>query len=138
MSTSFFSFKELSLSIIQGLAITSACLGLGYYYMMNNHNESEVRTVIYATLIFSNLFLTLVNRSFYYSIFTTLRYKNNLIPLVLVVSLLVLFLSIYLEPVRNIFQFTELTIIDLFLSFGVAFAGVIWIEFYKINKRQSH
>ena len=138
MGSSFFSFKELSLSIVQGLVITAACLGSGYYFMMNNYNESEVRTVIYATLIFSNLFLTLVNRSFYYSIFTTLCYKNNLIPLVLAVSLLVLFLSIYVEPVRNIFQFTELPITDLLFSFGVAFAGVIWMEFYKMNKRHNH
>jgi hypothetical protein len=31
------------------------------------------------TLIASNIFLTLENRSFYYSIFTTIRYKNNLV-----------------------------------------------------------
>lgn len=77
MNTSFFSFRELSLSIIQGLIITMACLSLGYYFMANNSNETFVRTIIYTTLIFSNLFLTLVNRSFQYSVFTTLRYKTT-------------------------------------------------------------
>lgn len=137
MSTRFFSFRELSLSIIQGLAITAACLGLGYFFMINGHNESEVRTVIYATLIFSNLFLTLVNRSFYFSIFTTLQYKNKLIPQVLMVSLIVLFLSIYIQPVRHIFQFTVLSITELLIALGVAFTAVIWIEFYKLMKRMQ-
>ncbi len=131
MTTSFFSINELSLSIVQGLVITLACLGLGYYFMLNNHNESEVRTVIYSTLIFSNLFLTLVNRSFHYSILTTIRYKNRLIPIVLFVSLLVLFFSVFMHPVRNIFQFAELTFSDLLFCLAVAFAGVIWVEGYK-------
>lgn len=117
--------------------ITLVCLGMGYSFMMNNHQESEVRTIIYSTLIFSNLFLTLVNRSFYYSVFTTIRYKNKLIPMVLVVSLTVLFLSIFLPPVRSIFQFTELKITDLLLCLGAAFLGVMWVELYKIKIRKN-
>jgi Ca2+-transporting ATPase len=80
LSTSFFSFNELSMSIIQGLVITAVCLGLGYYYMENEHTIAEVRTIIYSTLILSNIFLTLSNRSFYYSVLTTIQYKNILIP----------------------------------------------------------
>lgn len=137
MSSTFFSFNELSLSIIQGLIITIACLSLGYYFMINNSGESLIRTVIYTTLIFSNLFLTLVNRSFHYSIFTTLRYKNRLIPIILVLSLIILYLSIYFHPVQTIFQFEELKITDLFLCFVAAFLGVIWVEFYKLIKRKK-
>ena len=137
MSSTFFSLHELSLSIIQGLVITSACLGLGYYFMISNYDQRAVRTIIYATLIFSNIFLTLANRSFYYSIFTTIRYKNHLLPIILLLSLLVLFLSIYLEPVRNIFQFEELKIMDLLLCLVAAFAGVMWVEIYKMRKRKK-
>ena len=138
MSTSFFSFHELSLSIIQGLMITIACLGLGYYFMMKGNNQAEVRTIIYTTLIFSILFLTLVTRSFNRSIFTTIRYKNNLIPIVLVFSLIILFLSIYLPFVRNIFYFQELKITDLLYCFAAAFSGVIWVELYKFFKRRMN
>ncbi|MFI5196317.1 MAG: cation-translocating P-type ATPase, partial [Chitinophagales bacterium] len=135
MSSTFFSIHELSLSIIQGLLITAACLGLGYYFMWHNYSEAGVRTIIYTTLIFSNLFLTLVNRSFYYSIFTTIRYKNKLIPIILLVSLVVLFLSIYLPFVRNIFEFEVLSITGLASCFMVACVGVIWVEGYKLLKR---
>ncbi len=136
MSSSFFSFHELSLSIIQGLVITCVCLGLGYYYMQQNATEAEVRTIIYSTLIFCNIFLTLVNRSFYHSVFATLKYKNAMIPIVLLVSLLVLLLSIYVEPVRAIFNFVELEKSDLLLCLGLAIPGVFWVELLKFRKRK--
>ena len=136
LNAAFFSFRELSLSIVQGLIITLACLGIGYYYLEGGASDTLVRTMIYSTLIMSNLFLTLTNRSFYYSIFTTIQYKNKLIPLILVVSMLILFVSIYFIPVQAIFLFEALSLKDLFLCISAAFAGVIWIEFYKLYKRR--
>ncbi|MFA6944698.1 MAG: cation-translocating P-type ATPase [Pedobacter sp.] len=136
LSSSFFSFNELSMSIIQGLAITTVCLGLGYFYMETGHNISEVRTIIYSTLILSNIFLTLSNRSFYYSIFTTIRYKNALIPLILSASLLILLLSIYYTPFQNIFEFVPLPVADLIYCLIAAFAGVMWIEIFKFIRRK--
>jgi Ca2+-transporting ATPase len=139
INSDFFSFRELSISIIQGIVITIACLTTGYYYLADNSSETLVRTVIYTTLIFSNLFLTLTNRSFFYSIFTTLTYKNKLIPLIISISLAILLLSIYYEPVQEIFRFEALSLKDLTRCFISAFTGVLWIEIYKFfrRKRQS-
>lgn len=136
LSSRFFSFKELSLSILQGVIITMVCLSLGYYFMKQNTTEAHVRTIIYTTLIFSNLFLTLVNRSFYYSVLTTIQYKNKLIPIILLSSIIVLFLSFYVPAIQNIFGFETLKISNLLLCLIVAFFGVIWIEFYKLVKRK--
>ena len=133
----FFSFKELSLSIVQGLAITSGCLGVGYYFMQSGESESMVRTVIYSTLIFSNLFLTLVNRSFYYSLLHTLRYPNLLIPIVLSISLFGLFLSIRYGPIREIFEFELLSSYQFGIALTVAFVSVIWVEVLKWRKRKK-
>jgi len=137
MSSAFFSFHELSLSIVQGLIITAFCLILGYYFMINNNSEALVRTIIYSTLIFSNLFLTLVNRSFHYSIFTTIRYENKLIPVVLVLSLIILYLSIYYRPIQTVFEFEELKVSELILCFVAAFIGVMWVEIFKLVKRKK-
>ena len=137
LSATFFSFNELSISIIQGLIITASCLGMGYYYMENGYEIAEVRTIIYSTLIFSNIFLTLANRSFYYSIFTTIRYKNALIPLVLSISILILMLSIYFKPIQNIFEFVPLSFMELAYCFVAAFIGVMWIEIFKIMRRKQ-
>lgn len=137
MSSTFFSFRELSLSILQGIVITIFCLGLGYYFMQNESDQTHVRTIIYTTLIFSNLFLTLANRSFYYSVITTLKYKNILIPIILAISLMVLFLSIYLHPIRNIFQFAELSFQDIIICLLASFVSVMWIEILKYFKRKN-
>ncbi len=137
LSTTFFSFRELSISITQGLVITLACLAVGYYYMENGHSEEMVRTTIYSTLIFSNPFLTLSHRFFYYSVLKTLRYKNNLIPLIITISLIILFLSIYITPIQNLFRFQALGIMDILSCLLAAFIGVMWVEFYKMYKRSS-
>lgn len=138
LTTNFFSYKELMLSIVQGLVITLACLGLGYYYMSIGSNDTMVRTVIYTTLICSNVFLTLVNRSFYYSIFTTIQYKNRMIPLIIVASLAVLFLSIYYTPIQAIFMFQSLDLYTLLYCVVAAFIGVMWAEVYKYFTRRKH
>jgi len=136
LSSTFFAFNELTISIIQGIIITASCLGMGYYYMANEYSIAEVRTIIYSTLIFSNIFLTLTNRSFYYSVFTTIRYKNPLIPLILSVSLLILLLSIYYSPIRNIFEFVPLPLTELSYCLFAAFTGVMWVEIFKFIKRR--
>jgi Ca2+-transporting ATPase len=100
-------------------------------------SEATVRTIIYTTLIFSNLFLTLVNRSFYYSVFTTIRYKNALIPLILSISLGVLFLSIYFRPLQRIFEFEIISAERILLCLTAAFAGVMWVEIFKWIRRKD-
>jgi P-type Ca2+ transporter type 2C len=137
MSLTFFSLPELSLSIVQGMFITFACLGLGYSFMKSGSSEKEVRTIVFATLIFSNLFLTLVNRSFTYSFISTLKNKNNLLPIVLIISLAVLIMSIYLPTIRDIFEFSVLSFKTLLLCLGMGFAGVIWVEVYKFYNRHK-
>lgn len=132
-----FSFKELLLSIIQGLIITVACLGLGYYFLSIGEDGSFVRSIIYTTLLFSNIFLTLENRSFYQPVTITIKYKNRLIPLVLAISFAVLLMSLYLKPVRDIFGFKALDLNALLLCFGIAAVSVFWIEIYKYLVRKN-
>jgi P-type Ca2+ transporter type 2C len=132
---SFFSFRELSVSILQGCIITIACLSLGYYYIQQDYSEAMVRTIVYMTLIFSNLFLTLENRSFRYSIFTTIQYKNRLIPMILALSLIIPVLSLFVTPIRQIFEFEIPSLLDMFNCFAAAFIGVMWIEIYKYIRR---
>ncbi|MBS9524157.1 cation-translocating P-type ATPase [Litoribacter ruber] len=135
MTSTFFSLRELAISIVQGLVITAGCLGIGYYYIEAGASEHLVRTVIFSTLIFSNVFLTLVNRSFYYSIVKTLSYSNRLMPLILLASLGVLGLALYFEPLRNVFDFAPLNAAILLQTLAVGFASVIWVEGFKLWRR---
>ncbi len=133
----FLSFRHLALSIIQGLAITLGCLGIGYYYMKVGYDETTVRTIIFITLLFSNIFLTLVNRSFYYSVFKTLLYKNNLVPLILAVTLLFILAFLYMPFMLQWFRLHALSWASIVQCIGVALVSVLWLELWKLGKRRG-
>lgn len=60
--------------------------------------------MVFTCLIAANVMLTLVNRSFYYSLLTTIRYKNNLVLLIIGITLLISAALIYLRPLANFFD----------------------------------
>jgi Ca2+-transporting ATPase len=123
---------------MQGLAITAGCLIPAYVLMLQGYDEQFIRTIIYTVLIFSNILLTLVNRSFVYSIFETLRYKNKLVPIILIIAATILLVSIYVEPVRMLFQFSPLSFIQIVACFGVSIISVLWIEVFKYFIRKKN
>ena len=135
MGTTFLSLKQLSVSILQGLMITAGCLGIGYYYLQQGANETTIRTIVFITLLFSNIFLTLVNRSFYYSVFKTITYKNNLIFLIIGITMLFMLLIIFVPFVRSLFQLKLLSFSEIINCIAVAVAGVLWIEIWKLFRR---
>jgi Ca2+-transporting ATPase len=134
-TTSFFNGKELTTSIIQGLAITLGTLFVYKYSVYNGFNEAHTRTMVFTVLIASNIFLTLVNRSFYFSIFSTLRYKNNLILLIIGITITIIGLLLFVPPLTTFFEFETLTVSQLFTSIAIGFISVIWYELVKIKTR---
>ena len=68
LTATFFKWSELSISIIQGLVISAGTLFVYQYSVINGYSEELTRTMTFTVLIGANIFLTLVNRSFYYSI----------------------------------------------------------------------
>jgi P-type Ca2+ transporter type 2C len=135
MGATFLSFRQLLMSIIQGLMITAACLGAGYYFTTASHNPTTIRTVIFITLLFSNIFLTLVNRSFYFSLFKTMGNKNRLIPAIIAITLIFIAVLLYLPFAQQLFRLQSLPLESVGLCALFAAAGVLWMELYKLIKR---
>jgi P-type Ca2+ transporter type 2C len=131
----FFNWKELSTSIVQGLMITIGTLFCYQYAIYQGFNESIVRTMVFVVLVTANIFLTLVNRSFYYSIFTTLSYKNNLVSIIIGITILITGLILYIKPLTNFFAFEQLNINQLLIAIGVGSISVLWYELVKLWKR---
>ena len=132
----FFNWKELSTSIIQGLAITVGALSVYQFSVYQGFDEQVTRTMVFMVLVTSNIFLTLINRSFYYSIFTTLRYKNNLVYLIIGITIAATGLLLYIKPLRDFFQFEYLNFEQLSLAVGVGSVAVLWYELVKIWRRK--
>lgn len=136
-SATFFNWKELTTSIIQGLMITAGTLITYQLSIYLNYNENITRTMVFTALISSNIFLTLVNRSFYYSIFTTLQYKNNLVKIIILLTFTITALIIYIKPLADFFHLESLSIMQLFISSIIGFIFVIWYEVVKWKNRIS-
>lgn len=134
-TTTFFNWKELTTSIIQGIAITLGTLFVYKYSVYNGFNEAHTRTMVFTALIASNIFLTLVNRSFYFSIFNTLRYKNNLILLIIGITITITGLLLFVPPLTAFFEFESLNVSQLFTCIGIGLISVIWYELVKIKTR---
>ncbi|MDP4284527.1 MAG: cation-translocating P-type ATPase [Bacteroidota bacterium] len=136
-SNTFLSWKELNISIWQGIMITAGTLSIYQYAVSKGYNEELTRTMVFATLLMANIFLSLINRSFYYSILTTLRYKNNFLIGIVIVTILLLALMLYVPGLIHFFKFQQPNISQLLISMVVGFISVIWVESYKYYKRRT-
>lgn len=134
-STTFFNRKELTTSIIQGLIITAGTLITYQLAVQHGYGEQLTRAMVFTCLITANVLLTLVNRSFYYSLFTTIKYKNNLVFLIIIATVLISGAILYIRPLTAFFGFQQLNLVQLPLSIAIGFLSVIWYEFVKWKKR---
>ncbi|HRH58995.1 MAG TPA: cation-translocating P-type ATPase C-terminal domain-containing protein, partial [Chitinophagaceae bacterium] len=130
-NVSLFTQKELLISFLQGAVIAAGALALYYYFMHSGASLEQTRTIVFTTLILSNVFLTFANRSFSATIYYTSRYKNNLASAILILSIVFL-LSLHLVPfVRNLFQLGIITAGNFWLCICVSFFSVMWFEVHK-------
>jgi P-type Ca2+ transporter type 2C len=135
LTTTFFSFRELSTSIIQGLIITAGTLFAYQFSVYQHYDEALTRTMVFTVLIIANIFLTLINRSFYYSIVTTLKYKNRMVFQIIVITISLVGMMIFLPSISGFFGFSKLNAAQLLICLSTGFISVIWFEIVKWKKR---
>ncbi len=136
-TSTFFKWQELSISIVQGLIITLGTLFIYQFAVHYTYNECTTRTMVFITLVTANIFLTLVNRSFYYSIFTTLGYKNNLVLLMISITLILTSSLLFVPLFTKFFAFEKLNVLQLSVSVLAGFVSVIWYEGLKVLRKKG-
>lgn len=134
-TSTFFSLKELSVSILQGLVITAGMLLLYQYALAQSYDESLTRSMVFIALLAANVCLTLVNRSFRHSIWTTIRYQNNLVPMIIGITVLLSVLIFLIPDVTRFFNLAQVNFSQLMISIGTGFVFTIWYEIVKIYNR---
>ncbi|ADQ18197.1 ATPase, P-type (transporting), HAD superfamily, subfamily IC [Leadbetterella byssophila DSM 17132] len=135
MTDTFLNGRELSISIIQGLVITCGLLFMYQYTVQNGGSEEKTRAMVFSTLIFSNVLLSLTNRSFYYSVIESFRNKNMLLLAVNSLTLIILFMILFIPAMSNFFKVDSLAINEIGFSVITASLSVLWFEGYKWIKR---
>ena len=132
LTATFLAGAELARSIVQGLGIAVAVLGVYYVAMRQGEPVAMGRTLVFATLVLSNIFLTLVNRSFTQSVFRTLRVPNRVLWLMLGLTLALLLVTLVVPTARQLFGFAPVSAVALGWCALAALVGVGWVEAYKI------
>ncbi|GAA3918215.1 HAD-IC family P-type ATPase [Chitinophaga oryziterrae] len=131
-SRSLFNSNEMIISIVQGLIIAAGVLTL-YNISMGYYSLEETRTLVFTSLLFSNIFLTFTNRSFTENITKTMKYHNPLAPVIIAVSLVFIAIILFVPPVRTLFGLATISPFLFFLCLVTGFATVAWFEVYKTN-----
>jgi P-type Ca2+ transporter type 2C len=131
LTSSLFAGSELAWSIAQGLGITLAVLGVYFVFMQQNQPAGVIRTLVFSTLVLSNIFLTLVNRSFRLSVLETLGTPNKTLWLMLGLTLGLLLATLFIDPAQQLFGFSHVSNIQFAWCVLAALIGVGWIEAFK-------
>lgn len=132
---SFFSPKELGRSLLQGLFISGLILFLYHSDLRGGLPAEVIRTRAFSLLVFCNILLTLVNRSFLQPVWQTLLVPNRILWLMLTLTLGILLLTIYQPYLRELFGFALLQWQELFFCFIVTAPAVLWVELLKWYRR---
>jgi Ca2+-transporting ATPase len=135
-TSTFFSPRDLIVSIVQGIVISIFVLGIYQYSVKHHFDEPLTRSLVFATLVSANVVLTLVNRSMTKPVWVSLRYRNPLIPLILLITVGLMGLILYAVPVSSFFNVSPLSMQQLLLCVGVGLISVIWIEPIKLFRNR--
>ncbi|TGM74079.1 cation-translocating P-type ATPase [Leptospira mtsangambouensis] len=128
--------KELFInSLIQG-AISLLSVVSSYWitelFLKGNSSPKVVSTATFVTLVFSNLFLILANRSLHESMWSRMRIPNPIIRFVFAGTIGVLFLAMYLPGLNAMFHFVPLNFVQFSSAILVAFIGVLFYDMTKV------
>ena len=132
-SVTFFNWRELSFSLLQGMIIAMAILAITYYYIYLGAEEKFVRTITFCSLVFSNVFLTISGRSTELKFWQIKSYRNKLVRRVILITLSFLFTAIFWSPVRSVFLFSTISPGVLATCVVVAALAVFWREILKTS-----
>jgi Ca2+-transporting ATPase len=133
-----FSRRMIGVSVAQGAFVLVAVLAVYLWAVFSGYAANDVRTLAFATLVFGNLALIFVNRSWSHTIIGGLLAKNNALWWVTGATLSVLALLLAFPGTRDLFQFAVMHPLDLAISLAAGVLSVLWFEVYKLIRHKRH
>lgn len=119
-------------AFMQGVSVLVSLLGLYFWLLTTTTADASIKSIVFAALVFSNLMLILINRSWVLSIWQTLRSrKNPTIKWIFSIALVLLVGFIQFPLTREIFGFGVMTSSQWVVSFLVGVIPLLWFEGYK-------
>jgi len=131
--------RGLGWSIIWvGVLMGSVSLGVGWWYWQQGAPIELVRTMVFTTIVLSEMFYVLSIRSSLFSLFQIGIFSNRALLGAVVLTLLLQLAVIYLPFMNVIFETTPLTPQDLLVTvvFGLVLFAAVEIEKWIKRQRQ--
>ena len=123
-------------SLVMGSSILVALLSVYYISLKRGFGENDARAFVFTTLIISNIVLIFMSRGSKTSLLKKLTSKpNKVVQYIILASLVMLGGVLYIEGLREVFNFSYLHPVDLIICITIGIVSVIWTEL--IPKKKS-
>jgi Ca2+-transporting ATPase len=133
----FFGSRKILLSCLQGFFILIEIAIVYFVCLHVGFDVKEVRAMAFTTLIISNIAVILTNRSWSENIFKIIATPNKAVLWVVGGAVFFLTLILNIPFFLNLFQFRQLSIINILICIGTGMTTIIWFEFYKLYNRKK-
>ena len=132
-----FSNQLIGWSLVQG-ALAFALVAVIYIVAIRRGMpETEMRALVFFSLVMTIVSLTLINRSFSASLLVALRRPNPALILVLVAVVAMLALTLLWPFARGLFRFGPLHLDDILVTLAAGTVALVFLEFLKPHWRSG-
>lgn len=132
LQSRIFSRSELALSITQGATVFLAIFVLFLISFNSGRNDDEIRSLVFGSLMISNVGLILTNRSRTLTIAQTFRQRENrAVKWILLGALVIVISLLSFNWLRIIFDLGAITMKDWLLILITSFIGIGWYDILK-------
>ncbi len=126
----------LALSIVQGAMVLCGCTAMYYLAVRLGHSPERIRAMVFSTLVFANLGLITVSRSWSESALETLWKGGKLLWALIAGTVSIGGLVLLLPPLQRLFSLAPLSMQDVALCLLLAVGSVVWFEPVKLVLRK--
>jgi Ca2+-transporting ATPase len=123
--------KRILWASLQGLIVLAMLAGILIIGSRYGMPEKDLRALVFTCLVLMNMGLILVNRSFNASLASALLRPNRSLWMLLASVAVVLSISIFWAPARQLFHFGQLHANDLAICAGVGIVSLLILEGFK-------
>jgi P-type Ca2+ transporter type 2C len=134
---SLFSKRIVSIALLQGTVVLFVVLAVFGVAYARGQGAEDARALAFTTLIVANLGLILANRSWTRTIFQSLRSKNGALVWVFAGAIAFLTLLLSVPTLRELFRFSKLHAIDVFICLAAGIFSIAWFEALKVFRAGS-
>jgi Ca2+-transporting ATPase len=123
--------KRIAWALVQGLIALAIVAGVLIGAARMGMQESELRALVFTSLVLVNIGLILVNRSFESSVFRAIRQPNRALWILMGAVFVLLATTLFWQPARTLFHFGQLHLNDLAVCGAVGMTSLVLLEALK-------